>query len=533
MSATIRLAALAAALLLGGPPAAAKTLVYCSEGDPKYVNPQFATTTTTMNAGRPIFDNLVGLETGSLRVVPALAESWTVSEDGRVYTFRLREGVHFHTNARFTPTRTMNADDILFSLERQWRSDHPYHAVSGGAFDYFKDLGLPELIEAIDRVDDRTVLIRIRRPDATFLPSLGMPFNAVLSAEYGDLLAREGESAKVLIDQEPIGTGPFAFVGYQPDVAVRYRAFDGYWAGRQPIDSLVFSVTPNPAVRLTKLKAGECHVAAYPNPPDVARIGADPELRLLSQEGLNIGYLALNAKRPPFDDVRVRRAVNMAIDKLAVVEAVYGKAGVVAKNPIPPLLWSYNDAVADYPYDPAAAARLMTEAGHGSGVETELWYMPVSRPYNPNGRRVAEMIAADLAPLGIRVKLVTAEWDAYRAKLQAGEAPMALFGWTGDNGDPDNFLDVLLGCTAARPGGNNIAKWCDPAYDRLVTAAKVTAVQADRERLYREAQVIAKREAPWVPLAHSLVYMATRREVTGFRMDLLGRVAFDGVDLRN
>ena len=142
------------------------------------------------------------------------------------------------------------------------------------------------------------------------------------------------------------------------------------------------------------------------------------------------------------------------------------------------------------------------------------------------------MIAADLARVGIRLKLRTADWSAYRAKLLAGETPMSLFGWTGDIGDPDNFLDVLLGCTSARPGGNNISKWCDRGYDDLVSRAKRTLDRSERDKLYREAQVIVKREAPWVPIAHSLVYMATRREVTGFRMDLLGRHKFDGVDLR-
>jgi dipeptide transport system substrate-binding protein len=203
----------------------------------------------------------------------------------------------------------------------------------------------------------------------------------------------------------------------------------------------------------------------------------------------------------------------------------------VAKNPIPPSMWSYNDAVRDYRYDPQQARDLLVQAGLGQGLETELWYMPVSRPYNPNGKRIAEMIQADLTKLGIRLKLVTDEWSEYRAKLQAGDAPMALFGWTSDNGDPDNFLDALLGCTSARPGGNNIAKWCDAEYDGLITRAKRVSDQGAREPLYRAAQEIAKREAPWVPLAHSVVFMATRREVVGFRVDPLGRHAFDGVTL--
>ncbi|NNM73034.1 ABC transporter substrate-binding protein [Enterovirga aerilata] len=521
---------LAVAVCLAAAPAAAKTLVFCSEGDPRSLNPQLVTDTTGMNAGRPMFDSLVELETETLKPVPGLAESWDVSEDGRAYTFRLRRGVKFHSNDRFRPSRDFNADDVIFSLGRQWREDHPFHKVSGGHYDYFRDVGMPDLLERVEKLDDHTLRITIRRPEATFLPSLGMPFNVILSAEYGAQLEREGR--KELIDEAPVGTGPFVFAGYQKDVVVRYRAFGEYWGWRQPIDTLVFSVTPNAAVRLTKLKSGECHVMAYPNPADIGRIAADSSLVLLSQEGLNIGYLGLHTGRRPFDDLRVRRALNMAIDKAAIVQAVYGGAGRVATNPIPPMLWSYNAEIADYPFDPEGARRLLAEAGYAAGFETELWYLPVSRPYNPNGKRVAEMMQADLAKLGIQVRLMTADWSAYRTKLLAGEAPMALYGWTGDIGDPDNFLDVLLGCTSARPGGNNIAKWCDRGYDELVTRAKRSLDRAERERLYREAQVIAKREAPWVPIAHSVVYMAARKEVSGFRMDLLGRHRFDGVDLK-
>jgi dipeptide transport system substrate-binding protein len=270
---------------------------------------------------------------------------------------------------------------------------------------------------------------------------------------------------------------------------------------------------------------------AFPNFDDRKKIEDDPDLKVLDQEGLNIGYLAMNTQRPPFDDLLVRRAINMVIDKAAIVEAVYRGEGVVAKNPIPPTLWSYNEAIAGYPYDPAAAQQLMIEAGLAEGFDTDLWYLPVSRPYNPNGKRVAEMIQADLATIGIQATLHTDEWPAYRARLQNGDISMALYGWTGDNGDPDNFLSVLLGCTASRPGGNNIARWCDPAYDGLVAAARLTTDRGEREALYREAQAIFHDQAPWAPLAHSVVFMATRANVKGLKMDPLGRHAFEEVDL--
>lgn len=523
---TLRAAACLMALTF---PAAAKTLVFCSEGNPEAINPQIVTTTTGMNAGTPIFDNLVEFEPGTTSIRAALAESWTISPDGTEYVFRLRPGVKFHTTANFRPSRTMNADDVLFSLERQWKPDHPYHNISGARYDYFKDIGMPDILKSIEKVDDMTVRFVLTRAEAPFLANLAMDFNSVLSAEYADQLLRQGTPEK--LDLEPVGTGPFQFISWQKDVMIRYRAFADYWAGKQPIDTLVFSITPNPAVRLTKLKAGECHIMTFPDPHDVDRIRTDPDLRLLSQEGLNIGYLALNVTRPPLDNVKVRQAINMAIDKESILEAVYRGAGVVAKNPIPPTLWSYNDDIEPYPYDIDAARRLLAEAGLADGFTTDLWYMPVSRAYNPDGKRIAELIRTDLARIGITVNLVTYPWEEYRVRLQNGEAPMGLFGWTGDNGDPDNFLSVLLGCTAARVGGNNVAKWCDAEYDALVTRARTTSDRAEREALYREAQEIVHREAPWVPLAHSVVFTGARRNVLNYRMDPLGRHPIEGVDL--
>jgi dipeptide transport system substrate-binding protein len=288
-------------------PASAKTLVYCSEGNPESLNPQIVTTTTAMDVSRPIFNTLVDFAPGSTVVVPALAEKWTVSEDGREYTFHLRKGVRFHSNDIFRPTREMNADDVLFSFERQWKTDHPYHRVSGVRYDYFLDLGMADILSAIDKVDPYTVRFRLSRPDSVFLANIAMPFNAIHSAEYAAAMLKAGTPE--IVDQRPIGTGPFAFISYQRDLLIRFVRFGEFWGDAQPIDSLVFTITPNPAVRLTKLKSGECHLMAFPNPADVNKIAADPNLVLLKKEELNIGYLSMNTTMNPLDDVRLRIVV--------------------------------------------------------------------------------------------------------------------------------------------------------------------------------------------------------------------------------
>ncbi len=510
--------------------AEAKTLIYCSEGSPEGFNPQFSTSGTTFDAtSRPLYGRLVEFERDTTKIGPGLAESWTVSDDGTVYTFRLRRGVKFHSRAGFTPSRDFNADDVLFSFERAWKSDHPYHKVSGGNYEYFNSMGMARLLKSIVKVDDYTVRFTLTAPEAPFIANLGMDFASILSAEYADkmLVARTPEK----VDQEPIGTGPFILVAYRKDSDIRYRANPDYWQGKAKIDDLVFAITPDAAVRYAKLRVGECHVMAVPNPADLDSMRRDPNIRLLSQEGLNIGYWAFNTTKKPFDDKRVRQALSFAVDKKAIVEAVYLGAGTPATNPIPPTIWSYNDALKDYPYDPDRAKKLLAEAGYPNGFETDLWAMPVSRAYNPNARRMAELIQADLAKVGVKANIVQYEWTEYLRRGAAGEHQTMLLGWISDNGDPDNFLHTLLGCDAAKDGTNR-ARWCFKPFDDLVVAAKRTPDIAKRTELYKQAQIVFKEEAPWFTVAHSVTYQPVRKEVIDYKISPLGLHVFYGVDIQ-
>ena len=375
----------------------------------------------------------------------------------------------WHRTQNFTPTRDFNADDVVFSFERQWKETNPYFKVTSPNHSYFNDMGMPKLLKSVEKVDDYTVKFTLNQPEAPFLSDLAMEFAVVQSKEYADAMLKAGTPEK--IDQEPIGTGPFTLVHYQKDAVIRYKAFPDYCDGKAKIDDLVFAITPDASVRWAKLKAGECHVMPYPNPADLEAMRKDPNVKVLEQPGLNIGYLAYNTTKKPFDDKRVRKALNMAINKKAIIDAVYLGTGIAAKNPIPPTMWSYNDAVKDDPYDPDAAKKLLAEAGV-NGFKTDLWAMPVPRPYNPNARRIAELMQADLAKVGVKAEIVSFEWGEYLKRSQAGEHQMAQLGWTGDNGDPDNFLHTLLGCDAGQVGGNNLAKWCNKHFDDLVKKAK-------------------------------------------------------------
>ncbi len=517
-----------AATLAVAASAQAKTLVYCSEGSPEGFNPSLYTAGTTFDASsRPIFNRLVEFERGTTKIVPALAESWEVSGDGLEYSFKLRKGVKFHSTKNFTPSRDFNADDVLYSFNRQLKADHPYHKVSGGAYEYFNGMGMPDLLKSVDKVDDHTVRFVLTKPEAPFIANMGMDFASILSAEYADKMSKAGTPENV--DLNPVGTGPFQLVAYQKDAVIRYQAHPDYWAGKAKIDKLIYAITPDPSVRYQKLKAGECHVMPYPNPADLEAMRKDPDLKLLEQEGLNVGYLAFNTEKSPFTDRRVRQALNMAVDKSAIIDVVFQGAGKAAKNPIPPTIWSYDDSTKDYPYDPVKAKALLAEAGV-KNLETNIWAMPVQRPYNPNAKRMAELIQADWAKVGVTAKIVSFEWGEYLKRSKAGEHDTVLLGWTGDNGDPDNFLYVLLGCDAAK--GANRARWCHKPFDDLLRKAKQISDVKERTRLYQQAQAVFKEEAPWITIAHSVVFMPVRKEVQDYKIDPFGGHIFYGVDLK-
>jgi len=510
--------------------AQAKTLVYCSEGSPENFSPMLNTTGTTFDANAPIYNTLVQFKRGTTEIEPGLAEKWEVSADGKTYTFHLRQNAHWQSNKNFKPSRGVTADDVIFTFERQWKDNHPFHAVNGGAYSYFGDMDFPKLLAAIDKVDDHTVKFTLTKPNAPFLADLAMDFASIMSKDYGDALLKLGKPE--LIDQDPIGSGPYSLVQYQKDATIRYRAFDGYWGKKPAIDTLVFSITKEAAIRLAKLQANECQIMPYPNPADLKAIAANPDLQMMQAPGLNIGYLAINVTKKPFDDKRVRIALNEAIDKKAILDAVYQGAGQPAKNLIPPTMWSYNDSVQDFKFDPDHAKKLLAEAGYPDGFETDLWAMPVQRPYNPDARRIAELMQSDLARVGIKARIVTYEWGEYRKRVQNGEHMLAQLGWTGDNGDPDNFFYTLASCASARPGGGSSTKWCNEKFDSEISKAAELSDQAERAKLYEDAQVLMHEDAPYFLIAHSVVFMPMRKNVVGYTMSPLGRHLFDGLDLK-
>ncbi|MGE1174032.1 ABC transporter substrate-binding protein [Pseudomonas sp. BW7P1] len=528
-----------AGLLASAPFASAATnLVFCSEGSPAGFDPGQYTTGTDFDASaETMFNRLTQFERGGTAVTPGLATSWDISPDGLTYTFHLREGVKFHTTPYFKPTREFNADDVLFTFNRMINKDDPFRKAYPTEFPYFTDMGMDTNITKIDKVDDHTVKFTLKEVDAAFIQNMAMSFASIQSAEYAAQLLKEGKAAD--INQKPIGTGPFVFKSYQKDSNIRYTGNKDYWNPKDvKIDNLIFAITTDPSVRIQKLKKNECQVTLFPRPADLAALKADPALKMPDQAGFNLGYIAYNvmdkvkgSNEPnPLADLRVRQALDMAVNKPQIIDSVYQGAGQLAVNAMPPTQWSYDTTIKDAKYDPEKAKELLKEAGVKEGTEIVLWAMPVQRPYNPNAKLMAEMLQSDWKKIGLNVKIQSYEWGEYIKRSKGGENQAMIIGWSGDNGDPDNWLNVLFGCDSL--SGNNFSKWCDKKFDGLVKEAKRTTDQAKRTELYKEAQHVLKDAVPMTPIAHSTVYQPMRANVQDFKISPFGLNSFYGVSIK-
>lgn len=501
-------------------------LVYCSEGSPDAFNPQLVSSGTSYDAtAHTIYNQLVTYNPGTTDIAPALAESWKISDDGTRYRFKLKEDVNFHGNQDFTPTRTLNADDVIFSFNRQRLSSHPFHEVSGGRYPYFYSQGLDQLILDINKISDKEIEFVLSRPESPFLAILATPFASILSAEYAEVLLALDKLE--WIDSKPIGTGPFRFKRYEPDSYIRYEAFEDYFGGAPKIKDLVYSITPDAAMRFARFSAGECDIMSNPLPVHL-RIARQNKLNILEIPGFNVAYWAFNVEKPPFHDVKVRQALSMAINREAILKAVYDRQAQIATSPIPPSSWAYNKQVSRVRYNTQQAKQLLAEAGYENGFTIDIWAMPIQRTYNPNARKMAEMMQQDLEKIGVKARIISYEWGTFLARVAQGLHHSVLLGWNADNGDPSNFLNPLLSCASAR-SGNNYAKWCHPTFDQLILNASQSSDIEKRKQYYLQAQALFKEEAPWLTIAHANKSLLTQPDVTGLVISPVGNVEFDKV----
>ncbi len=498
---------------LAATPAQGGVLIYGRGGDSVSLDPSKETDGESLNVCDNLFEGLVQFKPGTTVVEPSLAESWTVAPDGLGYTFKLRNGVKFHDGTPF------NADAVIFSFMRQ---HDPKHEAYGYAksWDYWNDMGMSSLIKSMTKIDDSTLKFDLLRTDASFLANLAMQFASVVSPtavrKYKDDFARN-----------PVGTGPFKFVSWTKGERIVLDANKDYWGKKAYLSRVIFRSISDSTTRLNAFLSKEIHMMNLPNPDQIKTIRTKrTDAKIMEEAAMNVGYLAFNMNKPPFDNQKVRQAINMAVNKDAIIKGVYSGFAKAAINPMPPSVWGYDSSVKAWPFDVSKAKKLLTEAGFPNGFSTELYYLPVSRPYMPDGKKVGEAIQADLKAIGIEVKLTTYEWAVYLEKTKRGEHQMALMGWTGDNGDPDNFLYMLLSGENTKIPAPNIAFYNNQKVTELLKKAKTQTIQSQRADSYKEVQKIVHTEAPWLPIAHSRVAMPMDPRINDFVLSPTGSRKF-------
>jgi len=444
---------------------------------------------------KSLFDGLMDYAPGTTDLIPDLAESYEIAEDGLTYTFTLRDGVTFHNG------RELTADDIKWSIERAVR---PETQSPGQGFfnmiDGFDEVAAGEAQElsGIEVVDPRTVRFTLSRPDATFLHILAINFSFAVPKEE---VEKYGED----FGKNPVGTGAFKMTDWTLGQHVIYeRNPDYYHEGFPKLDRITFEVGQEPLVALLRLERGEVDILGDGIPPaKFLEVKDNPDSADNVIEGgqLHTGYVTMNVRIPPFDNQQVRQAVNHAINKDRIVRIINGRA-VPANQPLPPAMPGYDPDYEGYAYDPDKAKELLAEAGFADGFDTELYAMNT----DPNPR-IAQAIQQDLAAIGIRAELVPlAQANVIAAGGEEGEAPMIWSGgmaWIADYPDPSNFYGPILGCAGAVPGGWNWSWYCNEELDaRAAEADALTdpARAAERIDMWRQIYLDIMAEAPWAPV---------------------------------
>jgi peptide/nickel transport system substrate-binding protein len=444
---------------------------------------------------KSLFDSLMDYKPGTTELVPDLAESYEISPDGLTYTFKLRQGVKFHNG------RAMTAKDVKYSLERV--VNPATQSPGAGFFGAIKGFdavsaGDVAALEGVEAVDDSMLRIVLSRPDATFLHVMALNFSSVVPSE-------EAEKHGADFGKNPVGTGAFKLAEWTLGQRLVFeRNPDYYQAGLPRLDQIVFEVGQEPIVALLRLERGEVDIAGDGIPPaKFLEVRNDPKFKDMIIEGsqLHTGYVTMNVKMAPFDNVKVRQAVNMAINKDRIVRIINGRA-VPANQPLPPLMPGYDESYKGFPFDPAKAKALLAEAGFADGFDTELFVANT----DPQPR-IAQAIQQDLAEVGIRAQIKSlAQANVIAAGGEADQAPMIWSGgmaWIADFPDPSNFYGPILGCGGAVPGGWNWSWYCNEELDARAVKADSMADPAQAEARIAEWKQIftaIQDEAPWAPI---------------------------------
>ncbi|OWJ63897.1 glutathione ABC transporter substrate-binding protein [Inquilinus limosus] len=480
----------AAAALLALPGAAmAKTLVIGIQENLTGLDPSNANETSAQSASRLFYQGLYGFDQ-DMKLVPLLAESYTVSDDAKSYTFTLRQGVKFQDGTDF------NAQAVKVSLERLANPENK-----------LKRQSLLSMLDHVEVVDDHTVKVLLKEPFGALVNTLAHPGTMIISPAA---LEKYGKD----IGRNPVGTGPFSFKSWSADTleAVRY---DGYWKGTPKVDGVTIRSVPENGSRMAMLQAGEAQFIT-PVPPEMVKvIKANATLEVTERPSIVNWYVALNTRKKPFDDVRVRQALNYAVDRTAFCKVVLSGFCEPADSPMPPTLKFYAKQGV-WPYDPAKAKQLLADAGYGDGFEAVLW-----SGNSTTSIRATQFLQQQLAQIGVKAQVTPLESGVLSQKIWSVQTPdeatvqMYYGGWSSSTGDADWALRPLLWGKGFPPKLFNVAYYSNPEVDSALEAAVATADEGKRGEAYAKVQAQVWQDAPWIDLAVEHVLSAQTKDLSG------------------
>ncbi|WP_373604470.1 ABC transporter substrate-binding protein [Vibrio sp. UCD-FRSSP16_30] len=499
--------------------------IFCGQGTPSSFNPQLVDNDLSADAiGPQIFNTLVHFSNKESRLEPMLATHWSVDKTGTRYQFTLRKGVSFQTTNWFTPSREFSAQDVVFTFKRVIDSRHPFHYVGGGHYPWFDAIEFTRILKDVRAIGEHTVVFELYKPDNTFLSNLSTSYASIQSSEYGASLVAIDQKQR--LDQYPVGTGPFYLDQYSVNDFIRLRRNPNFWGTPAKMKQVVLDVTSRGTGTLAKLLRGECDVLFSPRSSQIPTIQAHPDLTLQASPSMNVSFVALRTLNPALSDKRVRKALNLAINRNAIIDSVYYGYGSAAYSVLPPESWAYQQNSSQVRYDRNYARALIREAGYSDGLKLSMWVSLEPTPYNPSPRKVAELLQADFADIGVKLDIYLDERSTYRS---LADADLILTGWSADTSDPDNFFRPLLSCSADRTR-INIASWCNSEFDSLINLAKETAERRYRLNLYHQAQYLLDDEVPILPIAHGMQFRAKHKSLKGFDANLFSTLSFENVE---
>jgi cationic peptide transport system substrate-binding protein len=502
--------------------------IYCGQGSPRYFNPQLVDNDIATEALSPqLFDPLLRFDSEKLEPSPHLASSWSVSEDGREYTFVLREGVEFHQTPWFTPTRPMNAHDVVFSFKRIIDSQHAFHYVNSASYPWFAAINFSNTLQDVVALSDYEVLFRLNRADNTFLSNLSTVYPVIHSAEYGNQLAASDE--KHLIDTHPIGTGSFKLKEFKHHDYIRLTRHESYWKNQAKMKQVVFDVSSRGTGSLSKLLSNQCDVLYSPVMSQIPVIRDHKDLTLIDVPAMNISFIALQTSSPKLNHPDIRKALSLAINRENIIDTVYFGNGEAAYSLLPSRSWASNRDPFAVRYDPNYARGLLEEQlTNKQPLNLTLWVPASELSYHPSPRKVAELVQSDFADIGVTVSIVFEDRVQRNHRHSTQQYDMVLSSWNADTPDPDNFFRPLLSCDANR-AGLNVSTWCNSDFDFLLDLAKETTEARYRKNLYYQAQVIVNDEVPLIPLAHGVQFQAKHYSIEGLAVSPFNTQSFENV----